>query len=95
MHFMTIFSIQGCGLTMITGFCTAINPIDFTLWTSIVLVFGIMLGICISGLCSTLLAWREEENFIRKRQLQVFDKLEENGNRWPALLHRKTPEKEE
>ena len=42
---------QGCGLTMITGACTAINPIDFTLWTSIVLVFGMMIGILISSLC--------------------------------------------
>ena len=35
---------------MITGFCTAINPIDFTIWTSIVLFFGIMIGILISSL---------------------------------------------
>ena len=36
---------------MITGACTAINPIDFTLWTSIVLVFGMLIGISISSLC--------------------------------------------
>jgi hypothetical protein len=35
---------------MITGFCTAINPIDFTLWSTIVLVFGIMIGILLSSL---------------------------------------------
>ena len=35
---------------MITGFCTAINPIDFTIWTSIVLLFGMMIGILLSSL---------------------------------------------
>ena len=45
-----IIIFQGCGLTMITGFCTAINPIDFTLWTSIVLLFGMMIGILLSSI---------------------------------------------
>ena len=35
---------------MITGFCTAINPIDFTIWTSIVLLFGMMIGILLSSI---------------------------------------------
>ena len=39
-----VWANLGCGLTMISGFCTAINPIDFTLWTTIVLIFGIFLG---------------------------------------------------
>ena len=34
---------------MISGFCTAINPIDFTIWTSIVFSFGIMMGILMSS----------------------------------------------
>ena len=35
---------------MITGFCAAINPIDFTIWTSIVLLIGMMIGILLSSL---------------------------------------------
>jgi len=44
-----IWANLGCGLTMISGFCTAINPIDFTIWTSIVFSFGIMMGILMSS----------------------------------------------
>jgi len=39
---------------MISGFCTAINPIDFTLWTSFVLMVGMLLGILLSTLCSRI-----------------------------------------
>merc|ERR1712001_722454 len=44
-----IWANLGCGLTMISGFCTAINPIDFTIWTSIVFSFGLMMGILMSS----------------------------------------------
>jgi hypothetical protein len=38
----------GCGLTSVTGFCTAINPIDFTLWTCEVFLAGLAAGILLS-----------------------------------------------
>ena len=39
---------------MISGFCTAINPIDFTIWTSIVFSFGVTIGILMSSFYSFL-----------------------------------------
>ena len=38
----------GCGLTSVTGFCTAINPIDFTLWTCEVFIAGLAAGILLT-----------------------------------------------
>merc|ERR1719228_1994900 len=49
-----IWANLGCGLTMISGFCTAINPIDFTIWTSIVFSFGVTIGILMSSFYSFL-----------------------------------------
>ncbi len=36
-----IWANLGCGLTSVTGFCTAINPIDFTLWTIEIFLAGV------------------------------------------------------
>eukprot|EP00093_Oithona_nana_P015033 15033.XXX_579779_581141_1 [CDS] Oithona nana genome sequencing. len=57
-----IWANLGCGLTMITGACTAINPIDFTIWSSIVLVFGMMIGISISSLCRFFTSSRKDHD---------------------------------
>ena len=48
---------------MISGFCTAINPIDFTIWTSIVFSFGMMMGILMSSLYSFLTSCLRQADF--------------------------------
>ena len=44
-YFELVWANLGCGLTSVTGFCTAINPIDFTLWTVEVFLLGLVAGI--------------------------------------------------
>jgi len=58
-----VWANLGCGLTMISGFCTAINPIDFTIWTSIVFSFGMMMGILMSSLYSFLTSCLRQADF--------------------------------
>jgi hypothetical protein len=48
-----VWANLGCGLTSVTGFCTAINPIDFTLWTCEVFIAGLAAGILLSRFFST------------------------------------------
>ena len=57
-----VWANLGCGLTSVSGFCTAINPIDFTLWTCEVFIAGLATGISLSRIFNLC-------NFEFKRQL--------------------------
>ena len=46
--YQLVWANLGCGLTQLTGFCTAINPIDFTLWTIVVALLSFIAGICVT-----------------------------------------------
>jgi hypothetical protein len=53
-----VWANLGCGLTSVTGFCTAINPIDFTLWTLEVFIVGLFVGTVLTQIynkCMSLL----------------------------------------
>ena len=40
-----VWANLGCGLTSVTGFCTAINPIDFALWSLQIFILGMCTGV--------------------------------------------------
>jgi len=39
-----VWANLGCGLVSVSGFCTAINPIDFTLWSLQIFLIGFLVG---------------------------------------------------
>jgi len=71
-----VWANLGCGLTSVTGFCTAINPIDFTLWTIEVFLAGL-----VSGIISA-----QVYNWLKVK----LTKLQEVSTRQPSLSGYKT-----
>ena len=83
---------------MITGFCTAINPIDFTLWTSIVLLVGMMIGILLSSIFRFFIDRLDQnighrKNLVEKSHYQQYYPMEMDF--CDQKVRRRSPEKEQ
>jgi len=60
-----VWANLGCGLTSVTGFCTAINPIDFTLWTLQVFIAGLIVGIVLTQMYSKCMSMLHRKRLLK------------------------------
>ncbi len=68
-----IWANLGCGLTSVTGFCTAINPIDFTLWTIEIFLAGVnIIKLLSSSLKAAAILMLRERDRLRSQLFLLF-----------------------
>lgn len=77
-----VWANLGCGLTSVTGFCTAINPIDFTLWTVEVFLAGLVSGIITAQVYNWLVRKFRKLNrgATERKHLTVYQQTSEEAN---------------